>query len=197
MTARGKLFIISGPSGSGKTSLIDDVLSKSIDFIRSVSVTTRPIRKGETGGSHYHFISRDEFNELIEKDMLLEWAPYAGYLYGTPKKFVEEKLNQGKNVILVIEVKGAMQVAKKAKDAYLIFITTSSYEELEERIKKRGTDSPEEMEKRLKTAKEELDYMKYYDCIIVNNNYNEALLNLKKVLNTKRKGRQASEGRVC
>lgn len=85
MAARGKLFIVSGPSGSGKTSLIDDVLSKSSDFVRSVSVTTRPKRKSETGGSNYHFISQDEFESLIEKDMLIEWAPYAGYLYGTPK----------------------------------------------------------------------------------------------------------------
>ena len=192
MTARGKLFIVSGPSGSGKTCLIDDVLSKSDDFVRSVSVTTRPIRKGETCGSHYHFVTGEEFNRLIEKDMLLEWAPYSGYLYGTPKKFVEQKLKQGKNVILVIEVKGAMQVKKKTEDAFLIFITTSSYDELEERIKKRNTESPEEVKKRLETAKKELDYMKYYDCIIVNSNYNEALLNLKKVLDLE-KGRKTSK----
>jgi guanylate kinase len=189
MTARGKLFIISGPSGSGKTSLIDDVLSKSSDFIRSVSVTTRPKRKCETQGTNYHFISKDEFESLIEKDMLLEWAPYAGYLYGTPKKFVNEKLKDGKNVILVIEVKGAMQVVKKIKGACLIFITTSSYKELEERIKKRSMDSPDGIRERMETAKKELRFMKYYDCIIVNNNYNEALQNLKKFLNSKKKGK--------
>jgi guanylate kinase len=197
MTAKGKLFIISGPSCSGKTCLIDDVLKGLNNFVRSVSVTTRLKRKDEIAGRHYNFVSEEKFAELVEKDMLLEWADYAGYHYGTPKKFVEEKLNQGKNVILVIEVKGAMQAVKKVKDAYLIFITTSSYEELEERIKKRGADSPEEVKKRLETAKKELDYMKYYDCIIVNNNYNEALQNLKSVLNDKRKGRRASEGRVC
>jgi guanylate kinase len=189
MTARGKLFIISGPSGSGKTSLVDDVLSKSSDFVRSVSVTTRPIRKGEARGSHYHFVTGEEFDRLVDRDRLLEWAPYSGYLYGTPKKFVEEKLRKGKNVILVIEVKGAIQVAKKVKDAYLIFITTPSYRELEERIKKRGANSPGEVRKRLETAKMELGYMKHYDCIIVNNNYNEALQNLKRVLNKKVKGK--------
>jgi guanylate kinase len=197
MTAKGKLFIISGPSCSGKTCLIDDAIKQLNNFVRSVSVTTRPKRKDEAEGRHYNFVSEEKFAELVEKDILLEWASYAGYLYGTPKKFVEEKLSQGKNVILVIEVKGAMQVAKKVKDAYLIFITTSSYKDLEERIKKRGVDSPEEMEKRLETAKKELDYMKYYDCIIVNNNYNEALQNLKRVLNAERKGKQVSEGRVC
>lgn len=105
------------------------------------------------------------------------------------KKFVNEKLKEGKNVILVIEVKGAMQVVKKIKGACLIFITTSSHEELEERIKKRNANSPDEIRKRLETAKKELDYMKYYDCIIVNNNYNEALQNLLKALNNKKKGK--------
>jgi len=189
MTGRGKLFIVSGPSGSGKSTLSDDIVNESDDFIRSISVTTRPKREDETNGRQYHFINKDEFKELIEKDMLLEWAAYAGYLYGTPKKFVTEKLSKGKNVILVIEVNGAMQVLKKMKDTYLIFITTSSFKELEERIKKRRADSLEEMNKRLEIAKSELNYKKYYDCIIVNNNYNEALLNLKKVLDSQ-KGRK-------
>lgn len=189
MAGRGKLFIVSGPSGSGKSSLINDIVNESDDFVRSISVTTRPKRKDETSGRQYHFINKDEFEELIEKDMLLEWTAYAGYLYGTPKKFVTEKLSKGKNLILVIEVQGAMQVIKKMKDTYLIFITTSSFKELEERIKKRRADSLEEMNKRLEIAKSELNYKKYYDCIIVNNNYNDALLNLKKVLDFQ-KGRK-------
>jgi len=183
MAGRGKLFIISGPSGSGKSGLVDDVIKGSDNFTRSISVTTRPKRESETSGKHYHFVSKKEFNKLIEKDMLLEWAPYAGYLYGTPKKFVIENLNKGKNVILVIEVQGAMQVVKKVKEAYLIFITASSFNELEKRVKKRGSESPEEIKKRMEIARNEMKYIKYYDCIIVNNNYNEALLNLKKVLN--------------
>ena len=189
MAGRGKLFIVSGPSGSGKSSLINDIVNESDDFVRSVSVTTRPKRKDETSGRQYHFISKNEFEELIKKDMLLEWAAYAGYLYGTPKKFVTEILSKGKNVILVIEVQGAMQVIKKMKDTYLIFIITSSFKELEERIKKRRADSLEEMNKRLEIAKSELNCKKYYDCIIVNNNYNDALLNLKKVLDSQ-KGRK-------
>ncbi len=192
MTGRGKLFIVSGPSGSGKSSLINDIVSKSDNFVRSISVTTRPKRKGETDGYQYHFISKSEFDKLIEKDMLLEWVSYAGYLYGTPKGFVTENLSRGKNVILVIEVQGAMQVVKKIKEAYLVFITTSSFEELEKRIKKRGADSSEEIKRRLEIAKSELDHMKHYDCIIVNNNYNEALLNLKRVLNSQ-KGRKKSK----
>jgi len=189
MAGRGKLFIVSGPSGSGKSSLVSDIVNEPDDFVRSISVTTRPKRDDEVSGSQYHFISKDEFDKLIEKDMLLEWASYAGYLYGTPKSFVTENLNKGKNVILVIEVQGAMQVLKKIKETYLIFITTSSLKELEERIKKRGANSSEEMKRRLGIAKSELDHMKHYDCIIVNNNYNEALLNLKNVLNSQKGGK--------
>ena len=180
---RGKLFIISGPSGSGKSCLVDDIIKESNNFVRSVSVTTRPRRENEIDGCHYHFISEGEFKNLIKEDMLLEWASYAGYLYGTPVKFVEDNLNGGRNVILVIETQGAMQVKSKMKDAFLIFITTTSIDELRERIKKRGTESQEEIDKRIKIAQKELECMKYYDCIIVNNNYNEALLNLKKILN--------------
>jgi guanylate kinase len=197
MAVRGKLFIVSGPSGSGKSSLVSDIVNESDDFVRSISVTTRPKREDEASGSHYHFISKDEFERLIEKDMLLEWAAYAGYLYGTLKSFVNENLSKGKNVILVIEVKGAMQVIEKVKDTYLIFITTSSFKELEERIKKRGAEGSEEMKRRLEIARSELDYIKHYDCIIVNNNYNDALLNLKKVLNSQKGRNDINESTVC
>lgn len=177
------MFIISGPSGSGKSSLVIDAIRKSGNFIKSISVTTRPRREIEKSGSHYHFISRKEFDRLIEENKLLEWASYAGCLYGTPKKFLMENLDKGKNVILVIDVQGAMKVRKKIKDAYLIFITASSVDELEKRIQKRGSESDGEVKKRLEIAKKELEYEKYYDCIIANNDYNEALINLKKVLN--------------
>jgi guanylate kinase len=188
MASRGKLFIISGPSGSGKSSLVNDILKKSNNFVRSVSVTTRPRREDEVYGSHYHFIAKEEFDKLVNKGMLLEWAAYAGYMYGTPKKFVSDNLKKGKNVILVIDVNGAMQVLNKIKDVYLIFITTSSFNELKNRIIKRGAENDEEIEKRLGIAESEIKYEKYYDCIIVNNNYNEALNNLKKVLNMKVEG---------
>lgn len=185
MGDKGKLFVISGPSGVGKSSLIAGVLGKLSGFVKSVSVTTRPKRKNEVNGTQYKFVTDKEFKELIEKDLLLEWANYAGYLYGTPKEFVLSELNSGKNVILEIEVKGAMQVKSKIKDAYLIFITVPSLKNLEERLKKRGTDNLIEINRRMEIAKEELKYEKYYDCIIVNNNYNEALYNLEYVLNLK------------
>jgi len=179
---KGILIIISGPSGVGKSSLADDALEGLEGFERSVSVTTRPMRKNETEGNKYNFISKEDFDKLIKEDKLLECTEYCDFQYGTPGDFVEKKLNQGKNVILEIEVNGAMQVKKKVKDAYLIFIVTSNISDLKKRLKNRNTESERDIEKRLKTAEEELKYQCYYDCIIVNNDYNEALLNLKQVL---------------
>ncbi len=181
-TNKARLFIISGPSGSGKSSLISDVLKDLNDFEKSVSATTRPLRKGEILGKQYYFMAEEEFEDLVEKGNFLEWAEYSGYYYGTPKKAVCEKLAGGVNVILEIDVKGAMQIKEKIDDAFYIFILTNTIEELRKRLIKRGTDGREEIEKRLKITSEELEYKKHYDCIIVNNNYNEALQNLKKLL---------------
>jgi guanylate kinase len=179
---KGKLIIVSGPSGVGKSSLTDDALKDLEGFERSVSVTTRPRRKNEIEGYKYNFISKEDFDKLIKEDKLLEHAEYCDFQYGTPLEFVEKKLNRGKNVILEIEVCGAMQVKKKINDAYLIFIVTSNISDLKKRLKNRDTESADNIEKRLKAAEEELKYQCYYDCIIVNNDYNEALLNLKQVL---------------
>ena len=133
---------------------------------------------------------------MIEKGHFLEWAHYAGDLYGTPRGFVEEQLEKGINVILEIEVKGAMQVMEETGDAFFIFILTSSLDELRRRLLGRGTDSPEEIKKRLEIAREELEHKKHYDCIIVNNNYNEALRNLIEVLKRESGRKKNSEDTV-
>src|SRR4030065_1201622 len=127
MTKRkGKLFIISGPSGAGKSSLITEALEQLEGFLKSVSVTTRPKRKNEKDGEKYRFINNEQFEELKKDNRLLEYATYCGFYYGTPKDFVYKQIESGKNVILEIEVQGAMQVKKIISDAYMIFITVPS-----------------------------------------------------------------------
>jgi len=182
MTTKASLFVISGPSGSGKSSLIADVLKDLDNFEKSISATTRSVRRGEKDGVQYYFISKEDFEKQVGDGSFLEWAEYSGYYYGTPKKFVDDKLAAGINVILEIEVQGAMQVMESSEGAYYIFIVATTTGELRERLLKRGTDSPVEIEKRMAIAEEELKYKKHYDCIIVNNNYNETLQNLKNVL---------------
>ncbi len=184
MPKKGKLFIISGPSGSGKSTLIEDSLELLDNFEKSISATTRPKRENEENSKQYLFISEENFKEMAKKDMFMEWAEYHGYLYGTPKKFVNRKILSGVNIILEIEVQGARQIMKKFKDHYSIFITTTSTGVLKERLEKRGTDTIEDIGERVKISLEESGYKKYYDCIIVNSNYNEALLNLMEVLKT-------------
>jgi len=185
---KGTLFVISGPSGAGKSSLIKDALSLLDNFVKSVSVTTRMPRLNEIQDKNYHFVNEEEFKKMIENNELLEWAEYCGHYYGTPIKFVEENLNKGINVILEIEVTGAMKVKKIIPEAYLIFITTPSLMDLEKRLHKRATENEESVLRRINKAKEEMKYEKYYDCIIINNNYNEALKNLLYVLNSKSGG---------
>ncbi|MBM3699779.1 MAG: guanylate kinase [Actinobacteria bacterium] len=179
----GKLFVISGPSGAGKSTLIEEVLKSLGNFKASVSVTTRPKRKNEIEGKKYIFISDSEFDDYIKKGQFLEHAVYCGYKYGTPKDFVKRELGRGNNVLLEIEVQGAMQVKNSMPEAYMIFIMPGTIEELKKRLSKRNTESLIEIERRLQAAKKELDFQQYYDCIIINNDYNEALLNLKYILN--------------
>ena len=185
----GRLFIISGPSGAGKSTLITAVLARLDNFLMSVSVTTRPQRKIEAEGKKYSYISEKEFMEMVANNELLEYAQYIDYYYGTPKKFVDTEIKNGNNVILEIDVKGAMQVKERIIDAYMIFIMTPNLEILKERLLKRNTESAVDIAKRLETAKNELEYQKYYDCIIVNNDYNEALLNLMHVLKTQKESK--------
>jgi len=186
---KGRLFVISGPSGAGKSSLIEDALKSLKSFNKSISVTTRTKRDNPNDRVRYRFISKDEFKDMIESGSLLEWAEYSGEYYGTPIQFVTNNLYQGKNVVLEIDVQGAMQVKEIVKDAFLIFITTNNLKELEKRLIKRGTESLGEIKRRIDIAKEEINYQKYYNCIIVNNNYNEALQNLIEVLQDNKGGK--------
>lgn len=179
---KGKLFVISGPSGVGKGTLVNLLKLKHPDLVLSVSATTRKPRPGEVDGEHYFFVEKDVFLDRVEKGKFLEWAEFAGNYYGTDSKFVEENIEQGKNVILEIDVKGALQVKEKKNDAKLIFIEPPSLEELKLRLFKRKTDSDKDIEKRLKIVASELETKKEFTYFIVNAFLNQAYTELENIV---------------
>lgn len=164
---RGRLVVVSGPSGVGKGTVLKYVLERD-DFVYSVSATTRNPREGELDGINYFFLSRDRFEEMITCGELIEYAEYNGNYYGTPRFFVEEMLSSGKNVILEIEVKGAMQVKKVMPDATFIFIAPENRGILEARLRGRGTETEDVIAGRLKIAENEIKACLMYDYIVVN-----------------------------
>ena len=166
---RGTLFVFSGPSGVGKGTLNSKLFAEFGDQIAfSVSATTRAPREGEIDGKHYFFISRQEFENRIANNDFLEYAQFAGNCYGTPKPYVLSLLEQGKNVLLEIEVKGAMQVMERMPECVSIFVLPPSFEELERRLRGRGTESEEKVRARLETAREEITFAPRYRYRIIN-----------------------------
>ena len=179
---RGKTFIISGPSGVGKSTVLGALLEKRPDLYFSVSATTRSPRPGEVDGVHYHFLNVDTFREWISKDEFLEYAEYVGNFYGTPKKYVDEAMNKGRDVILDIEIQGAIQVCGKRPDTVRIFIAPPSWTELERRLTERGTDSPEKIQKRLLRAKVEFQTAHTYDYFVINDTVENAVNELDAII---------------
>ena len=165
---RGRLIILSGPSGSGKSTVVSKAMNSRQDLCFSVSVTTRPPRPGEVDGKDYFFISREQFHEMVVNDELLEHAEYVSNSYGTPRKYVEDRLDDGINVILDIEIQGARQVRERMPDALTVFVLPPSMEELRCRLEKRGTDSAEVIEARIRRAREELLEADFYDYLVIN-----------------------------
>lgn len=165
---KGKLLILSGFSGVGKGTVVRQLIEKYDDFVVSVSATTRVPRDGEIDGVHYFYKTREEFEQMIAEDRLLEYAEYVGNYYGTPIDFVNEKREKGIHVILEIEMQGALKVKEKVKDALLVFILPPSAEELKNRLVGRGTESEEVIARRLKRASEEVSYMDNYEYYVVN-----------------------------
>ena len=172
-TTRGKTFIVAGPSGVGKGTVLKKLFEK-YDLYYSVSATTRDPREGEVDGVHYHFLSVEEFRGMIAEDALLEHAEYAGNYYGTPKRYVDEAMDAGRDVILEIEMQGARQVCAKRPETVRIFIAPPSWEELERRLVTRGTDAPEKIAQRLKQARVELENAGEYDYMVVNETVEKA-----------------------
>ncbi len=185
MTKRGLLIVLSGPSGVGKGTVRAAIFSKGEQkFVYSISATTRLPRTGETDGIDYFFKTREEFERMIQNKQLLEYAEYVGNYYGTPLEYVENTLASGKDVFLEIDVQGAIQVRELMPDGVFIFLTPPDLNELESRIVNRGTDSDEVIAKRMKTAREELELMKYYDYSVVNDTVDNAVQKIEAIIQT-------------
>ena len=179
---KGKTFIISGPSGVGKSTVLSALLEKRPNVYFSVSATTRDPRPGELDGIHYHFMDVDSFRKWIAMDQFLEYAECVGNFYGTPKRFVDEAMDQGKDVILDIEVQGAIQVTSKRPDTVRIFIAPPSWAELERRLTERGTDSKDKIQKRLLRAKVEFQTAHTYDYFVINDTVENAVKELDAIM---------------
>lgn len=182
MQEKGKLIVISGPSGAGKSTVVFKAIEGREDVCFSTSVTTRKPRPGEVDGREYFFVDPDRFKEMVENDELLEHAEYVANSYGTPRAYVEEKLEAGLNVLLDIEVQGARQVHEKMPDAVKIFIIPPSLEELEKRLKGRGTDTERAIEARLIRARQEYQEADFYDYLIINDDADKAAKELSAII---------------
>lgn len=171
----GKLIVISGPSGVGKSTVIKQVMDRLSNLHFSVSATTRPIRPGEVDGKNYFFVDRDAFQSMIERKELLEYAEYVGNFYGTPEAPIDQALNRGEDILLDIEVQGALNVKKRRPDAVLIFMMAPSFAELERRLSGRGDTAPDVVCERLNHAKWEFSHADAYDYLVVNDQVENAV----------------------
>jgi guanylate kinase len=175
LNERGLLVVLSGPSGVGKGTVRKALFElEGHDLVYSISMTTREPREGEVEGEDYYFVSREEFEQRIKDDGFLEYAEFVGNYYGTPKDKVEEQMEQGKEVVLEIEIQGALQVREKAKDAVFVFIAPPTKEALYRRLLRRGTEDPETIQRRMDKAEREFPLAHKYDYIVVNDEVTNA-----------------------
>ena len=184
---KGILTVLSGFSGAGKGTAMKRLMEKYDDYALSISATTRNPREGEVDGREYFFKATEEFEKMIAQDELIEYARYVNHYYGTPRSYVEEQLENGKDVILEIEIQGALKVKEKFPDTLLVFITPPSAKELRRRLIGRGTESMEVIEQRLARAKEEAKGIDDYDCLIVNDDLESCVDELHSVIQNEKK----------
>ncbi len=183
---KGLLVVVSGPSGAGKGTVMGRLITGG-GYALSVSATTRSPREGEKDGINYFFKTRDEFEKMIADNEFLEYAEFCGNYYGTPAPYVQAMLDEGKNVILEIEVKGAFQVKERCPEAVLVFLAPPSIKELESRLVGRGTETVDVIEKRLARALEELDLIDNYDYVVVNDDIDEAVSDIRSIVRAERR----------
>ena len=186
MKREGILVVVSGFSGAGKGTVMKELVRRYDCYALSVSATTRGPRAGEVEGIDYFYKTEEQFRAMIEQGELVEYARYVDHFYGTPKAYVEEQLAAGKDVILEIEVQGAMQIKKKRPDAVMVFIAPPSFEELASRLRGRGTEDEAKVQKRLETAKGELEQKDKFDYVVVNDTVDRAVDEIKGILASRR-----------
>ena len=191
--SKGVLTVVSGFSGAGKGTVMKRLIQKYDDYALSISVTTRKPREGERDGIEYFFKTKEEVESMIENDEFLEYARYVDNYYGTPRFYVEEMLAKGKNVILEIEIQGAMQIKAKNPEAVLVFVTPPSFEELRNRLVGRGTETADVIESRLRRASEEAEGMPSYDYILVNDQVEDCVDRLHQIILSERAKAQRNE----
>ena len=185
MRSKGILLVISGFAGTGKGTLVKELTARYDNYALSVSATTRQPREGEEDGVHYFFTEKEDFEQMIRDDMLLEHACYVGNYYGTPKAYVEKKLEEGKDVILEIEMQGALQIKEKYPETLLLFLAPPAAQTLESRLRGRETETEEVILKRLSRAVEEAEYMDRYDYLLVNDDLDECVKNAHAIIQSR------------
>ena len=193
MSDRGVLTVISGFSGAGKGTVVKQLLQE-YDYGLSISATTRSPREGEQDGREYFFKTKEEFEKMIREHQLIEYAQYVGNYYGTPKEYVVQQLEQGKDVILEIEMQGALRVREILPEVNLIFLTPPTVDELERRLVSRGTETAEVIRERMARAKEESAYMKEYDYVVINDDLDECVETVHQLIRSLHYKREQQEG---
>jgi guanylate kinase len=186
MDTPGNLFVVAAPSGAGKSSLVKALLELDSHLVVSVSHTTRAARGQEQHGREYWFVDEPEFRAMIERGEFFEWAQVHGHLYGTSRKAIEERLMHGQDVVLEIDFQGALQIKKLFPHAVLIFILPPSWQELQQRLQRRGEDHPDVIETRMANARAEVAQARHFDFVIINSLFETALFDLKTVVHSQR-----------